>query len=72
MMTLTLRHTVRPRVVFVTGTFLCLDKQMNLLMRDTKESRPENEQSARHLGLVLVPFQHVKACAAFHERREMR
>lgn len=46
----------------LAGTFLCLDKQKNILMRDTKEYRPENEQSERHVGLVLVPFQHVKSC----------
>ncbi|KAG8458531.1 hypothetical protein KFE25_003066 [Diacronema lutheri] len=52
----------------LTGTFLCLDKQKNVLMRDTKETRLETDQAERHIGLVLVPFQHVKSCHALRMR----
>ncbi|KAJ1618197.1 hypothetical protein T492DRAFT_1094633 [Pavlovales sp. CCMP2436] len=48
----------------LTGTFLCLDRQRNILMRDTMETRPESEQPERRVGLVLVPFAHVTSCFA--------
>ncbi|KAL1530769.1 hypothetical protein AB1Y20_001667 [Prymnesium parvum] len=55
----------------VVGTFVCLDKQRNLLLVDALEWRwfgaaggGAAERAQRHLGVVLVPRKWVESCHA--------
>ncbi|KAG1473274.1 hypothetical protein G6F56_001048 [Rhizopus delemar] len=41
--------------IFV-GTFMCIDKQKNVILANTKEYREEEE---RLVGLVMIPGEHL-------------
>ncbi|KAI9279998.1 hypothetical protein BY458DRAFT_501012 [Sporodiniella umbellata] len=38
------------------GTFMCIDKQKNVILANTKEYREEEE---RLVGLVMIPGEHL-------------
>ena len=52
----------------LVGTFTCFDKQRNLLLTETRESRvvpgtgDAPDRAERHIGLVLVPRKWVNSC----------
>ncbi|KAL3930679.1 MAG: hypothetical protein SGPRY_001434 [Prymnesium sp.] len=55
----------------IVGTFVCFDKQRNILMVDALEWRwlksaidGAMDRSERHLGIVLVPRKWVSSCHA--------
>ena len=58
----------------LVGKFTCYDKQRNILLSETLEQRfaegdtvpspPVAPEFERHLGLVLVPRQHIAHCHA--------
>ena len=53
----------------IIGTFLCFDKQRNILLSGARELRGSDDGEAaapseHHIGLVLVPWKWVTACHA--------
>ena len=47
----------------IIGQFSCLDKQRNILLTDSRETRVGSD-SERFLGTVLVPRKYVASCHA--------
>ena len=53
----------------VVGVFTCFDTQRNVLLADCQETQQGEGadmagQTKRHLGLVIVPREHIVACHA--------
>lgn len=53
----------------ITGTFTCLDRQGNVLIRDALEAANQRRKYGLQLGMVLIHLRHMKSCRAV-ERTE--
>lgn len=65
-----LRVSIGDKRVFL-GTFVCVDKQLNIILTNTEEFRLGESERGRFVGMVMVPWkQIVKIEAQGKEERE--
>lgn len=54
----TLRICILDNRVFL-GTFVCMDKQLNIILTNTEEYRLGESSQGRFVGMVMVPWKQV-------------
>lgn len=51
----TIRISISDRRIFI-GTFVCMDKQRNLIVTNTEEFHLGGSHQGRYVGMVMVPW----------------